>query len=46
MGATLLDLSMLHHDDLVGVTDRAQPVSHDYDSLLAALDKLVERLLD
>ena len=36
---------MLHHDDLVSVADRAQPMRHDNDSLLAALNELVQRLL-
>ena len=45
MRATLFDLSMLHHDDLVCIADRAQPVSHDYDRLLPAADQLVQCLL-
>ena len=45
MRATLLDLSVLHNDDLVCIADRAQPVSHDYDRLLPTADQLVQRLL-
>ena len=45
MGATLLDLAMLHDDNLVGVTNGAQSVSNDHDSLLAAADELVKSLL-
>lgn len=35
VSSTLFNLTVLHYDDLVGVTDCAQSVSHNYDSLLA-----------
>ena len=45
MRSTLFDLSVLHHDDLVCIAYRAQPMSHDYDRLLPTTDELVQRLL-
>ena len=41
MSATLLDQTMLHHDDLVGVSDSAEPMSYDNDGLLATVDEQV-----
>ena len=43
--ATLLDFTMLHDDNLIGILDRTESMSHNYNSLLPAFDKLVERLL-
>lgn len=46
ISAALLDLTVLHDNDLVCVLNGAKPMSdHDY-SLLTGADKLVERLLD
>ena len=45
MGTAFLDLTHLHNDDLIGITDRAQSVSDHNDGLLARANKLVKRLL-
>jgi len=46
VGTTLLNLSVLHYNDLVGVADRAQSVSDNNNGLLARADELVKRLLN
>jgi len=46
MRATLLNFTVLHADDLIGILDRAQPVSHDNDCLLATVDEVIESLLN
>ncbi len=43
--AALFDFSVLHDDDLVGITDSAESMSYDNNSLLAAADQLIESLL-
>ena len=45
MGASLLDLTLLHADDLIRVTDSAQPMSDNNDGLLTAIDQLIQGLL-
>jgi len=45
MGATLLDLSMLHDEDLVGVFDGAESMGDNDNGLLSCVDQLVKRLL-
>ena len=45
MSASLLDLTLLHANDLVSVTDSAQPMSDNHNSLLTAADKLIQGLL-
>ena len=45
VSATLLDLTVLHDDDLVSILDGAESVSDDDNSLLATVDQLVKSLL-
>ena len=45
VSSTLHDLTVLHDDDLVSVTDSAQSVSNDDDRLLSTVDQLVQGLL-
>lgn len=44
--ASLLDLTMLHDNDLVGITDSAQSVGNDYNGLLSAADQQIKSLLN
>ena len=46
VGAALFYLTMLHADDFVGILDCAESVRDDDDSLLSALNQLVQGLLD
>ena len=46
MGTFLDDLTLPHHNDLVSIDDRAQPVGDHDNSLLLFFKKLVEGLLD
>jgi len=46
MGTSLLDLSVLHHNDFIRVTYRAQSVSDHNNSLLTRSDQLVQCLLN
>ena len=46
MSTTLLDLTMLHDDDLVGITNGAQSVCDDDNSLLATVDEQVKSFLN
>lgn len=46
VGAALLHLAILHHEDLIGVTDRAKSVRHDHHGLLPRADQLVQSLLN
>jgi len=45
MSATLFDLTVLHDDDFISVTNGAQPMRNNNYSLLATVDELVESLL-
>ena len=45
VSATLFHLTVLHDDDLIGVANGAQSVSHDDDRLLTRVDQLVKSLL-
>lgn len=45
MGSALHHNTCLHANDLVGILDGAQPVSHNNDGLLAAVDELIKRCL-
>ena len=45
MGTTLLDLTTLHHNNLICITDSAQSVSYDDNCLFARGDKTVKSLL-
>ena len=45
MSTTLFDLTVLHDDDFISVTNGAQSVSHNNNSLLATVDELVKSLL-
>ena len=39
VGATLADLTLLHDNDLVGVTNSTESMCHDDDGLLATVDE-------
>ena len=45
VGASLLNFSLLHTNDLVGIADSAQPVRHNDHSLLTTADQLIQGLL-
>ena len=45
MTSLLNDLSCVHDNDLVGVSDCGEPMSDDHDSLITTLDKAVQSLL-
>ena len=45
VSSTLHDLTVLHDDDLVSVTDSAQSVSNDDDRLLTTVNQLIQSLL-
>ena len=46
VSAALLDLSMLHADDLISIADRAQSVGDNDDSLLPTAYQFIKGLLD